>query len=497
MMKNKQGFILMSTYFVIALLLILGTGIFARSVSESRIAIHNRYSTQAFHVAEAGIERVMLDLRNDFDNDPVTPSFRDGDINGMACGPDTVNFYPVPYVSTSLGEGSYIVRLKNIVDKDGEIWVSSTGTVNEHQRTIEVYIKMVDISPWNNAIFAGSGIVGEVISGNVDVRGSVHILGTGLNDTDFAIDMSGGALIGNNYEGMDQALEDRIPACPTTMFNSENVESLKAKLRVKNGLVGLNGGATVGEPDVPANAYKETVDGTFNTDGYGGEKGEENVYSDNGTRKRYDLGNRVDFPGLGDPYGGYATYQEYLRDNALVITDAAQLSELADITPQSSFDYVDAGGKGSISMDGSGNLAISGIVYIDGGDLNFRKQGPRKSIYYTGKGSLLVTGNVEVAANLYTQGDSSFPTNIMGIMTPNQINFNAAQLDVMGLFYAEDTITSEKQTDVTGTFLSNFLDMGTNVPSVFQVILGVESLPPGLIGSEPIWLATVVSWQEL
>jgi hypothetical protein len=148
-------------------------------------------------------------------------------------------------------------------------------------------------------------------------------------------------------------------------------------------------------------------------------------------------------------------------------------------------------------MDGSGNLTVSGIVYIDGGNLNMAKSGSNKTITYTGKGSILVTGTAQIDVNLVTSGSSSFPTNIIGIMTPNTIGFNEAQIDVMGVFYAEDQITSQKQTDIVGTIVSNFFDMGTNVPKIYQVPEVANNLPPGMIGQSSNWIMKIVSWQKL
>ena len=82
-------------------------------------------------------------------------------------------------------------------------------------------------------------------------------------------------------------------------------------------------------------------------------------------------------------------------------------------------------------------------------------------------------------------------------MTPNTIGFNEANIDVMGLFYAEGTVTAQKQTDIMGTIVSNYFDMGTNVPSVFQVPEVINSLPSGLIGQDSTWVMKVVSWQSI
>ena len=120
-----------------------------------------------------------------------------------------------------------------------------------------------------------------------------------------------------------------------------------------------------------------------------------------------------------------------------------------------------------------------------------------KTITYTGSGAILAEGNVQINANLVTNGNGSFPTNIVGIMTPNTIGFNEANIDVMGLFYAEDTVQAQKQTDIIGTVVSNYFDMGTNVPSVYQVPDVMNHLPTGLIGQGASWVMKTVSWQKI
>lgn len=492
--KNEKGVILIISYLVIAVLLILSIAFTARSIFESRTAERQKGAAQAFCIAEAGLERTFYELRKDFENDPSSPSWADGEINGIACGPDTENFYLLPYPSTSFGNGYYTVELKNVAGKDDEIWIKSTGTVGDINKTIQSYIKIEKITPWSNVIFAGAGSAGNIINGNVNIRGSVLILGIALQETDLAMDISGKGNIGNNYEGIPDELKDRIPPCPTTMFNEELVESLGAVLRIKRGRAGLSGTATVGKADQPGNSYKETMDGVYVTDGYGGNKGAESVYSDNGTQNSYDLGESIKFPSLSDAYLSYPTYQDYLKDNALVISDPAKLNQLANLTPNSNFSYSDA--INSISMDGSGNLTINGIIYIDGGNLNMNKQGADDTIIYSGKGSILVTGDVGINVNLLTAGINSFPDNILGVMTPGEIFFDAAGIDVLGLFYAETKITAKKQTDVAGTFVSNYFDMSQQVPSIYQVLEVVDNLPPGMINKN-WWALKVVVWQKL
>ncbi len=494
-LKNKKGNLIIISLLLVVVLIIYGAAIAVVSINESRAQERHKRAMVAFHIAEAGVERALHDLRSDFINDLTNPTWDDGDINGTAAGPNTVDFYTLHY-SIPFNSGAYYVELKNVSGTGKSIWIRATGTLGDTTQVILVYAKIRNIFPWDNAIFAGAGAAGAMINGNVNIRGSVHILGTGLAPTDYAVDLGGTAeLIGNNYTGLAASLQSKVTALPTTLFNGETVSTLNAELRVKRGIVGLSGAASAGETNVPANSTKETIDGSFVTNGFGGSQGTSNVYSDNGWSNAYDLGDTVTFPLLSDPYAGYSSYQNYLRDNALVITDAAALTQLASVTPNSSFSY--SGVNGSISMDGSGNLNISGIVYVDGGNLNMTKVGANKTITYSGSGSILVTGNAQIDVNLVTNGNNSFPTNIIGVMTPNTIGFNEANIDVMGLFYAQNQIKVEKQTDLVGTIVSNFFDMGANVPSVFQVPATAENLPLGMISGNSVWFMVVVSWQKI
>ncbi len=496
--KNHKGSIFVIVLLLIIVFITLGAAFVVLSVSESKVANRERRTYQAFDLAEAGMERALYDLRQDFINSSGSPSWSDGNINSFMIGPNTTDFYSIPYTGTSLNGGSYSVKLKNVTGLTDALWVQSTGVVGDTSQTIQIYAKITNLSPWGNSIFAGAGASGAMIKGNVDINGSVHILGTGLTSSDYAVDLGGTAeLIGNNYNGIPATISAKIPALPTTDFNSETVTTLNAVLRVKHGKVGLSGSASVGEANISGNGIKETIDSVYSNDGFGGNQGTNNIHSDNGWSNGYDLGDSVTFPSLNDPYSGYSSYKAYLKAKALVISDAASLSTLANITPNSNFNFTDAS-KGSIKMDGNGNLTVSGIVYIDGGgSLNLNKAGSNKTINYTGTGSIYVDGSTQVNVNLLTSGNNSFPNNILGIMTPNQITFNEANINVMGLFYAENKIVAAKQTNIAGTIVSNYFDMGTNVPAIFQVPSAANHLPPGLIGQTSSWSMKAVAWQKL
>ncbi len=499
-LSNKRGSVLLTTYMLIAVLLFLGAAFLVVSTNEGRSSESQRKTTQAFYVAEAGIERAIYNLKADFAADE---DWGDGEINGWtydSTDTDAAGFYPFPdasdvnnntYLSTGLNGGSYAVGIMNVAGAD-DIWVRSTGTIDGISQTILIYARIVNLSPWDNAIFGGAGASGGWVNGNVNVSGSVHILGDGLDPGDNAIDLGGTAeLVRNNYDGLDPALEARVPALPTTVFNGDTVETLNAELRVKNGIVGLSGSSTIGEPDNPGDGEKETVDGVYVNDGYNGNKGSVNVYSDNGFSEGYDLGDAVVFPSLNDPYPTDPSkdYYQYFSANALILTN-----ELSAVTPGSNFSYGNCASN-CITMDGSGNMVVQGLIYVDSNNDLSLSSG---DINYSGTGSILVTGDAEIDANLRTVGNNSFPSNVLGVMTPNDIDIgSSAQRDIMGLFYAEGEVTTSKQTDLMGTLVANYFNISGQVPNIYQVPETVKNLPPGMIAGDATNVLRIISWQNM
>lgn len=522
-MKKNKGMVLIGAYLIIVILLILGGAFIVRTLVEKTASESQRNLVQALNIAEAGLEKSLYHLRQDFLNDPLGPSWIDGniDIFGPFSPPDiSTNPDDALLSQTSLNNGTYTTKVIYVFvgsnAQPDEIWVESTGTVAGLSKTIKVYAQMRNLSPWNNAIFAGTGASGTAISGNVSINGSVHILGSNLSHEQPAIDISGTGSIGNNYEGIPANLSSRIPACPQVNFNGELIDSLNAEVRVKNGRVDISGTATIGQTNVPGNIYKETVDGIYidvgnydgsNSnglgtyyDGFGGNKGPSGVSSDNGTTHNYDLGNTVSFPSLSDPYQTYPTYQEYLNQNSLHVNESL-IGTINASTPN--FGYSSA--MGSISWNQTTTeLTINGIVYLDpaaGQEESDLSIGEKNiTIQYTGQGSIFATGDIEVHGNLLSK--NTFPTtDTLGLMAKEDIELATgsgdAQLEMIGVFYAEGKVTSAKQNQIAGTFVSNYFDLGSNVPKIYQVPSLLDNLPPGLPSGGANWILITRGWMEL
>jgi hypothetical protein len=512
------------------------------------IAQNQKEKTSAFYVAEGGLElgmRVLKDNANIMNNDSL-----EGIINS----------------SSLLGNGSFNVDVTgtapyktltsygNSYDGKGAVQV----TVRRRKNPLSV---------WDNIIFAGTGQTGKAIDGNVSLHGSVHILGEGepytdqnsngiwddqdqytdlngdgnwdpgetfivdhdndgvwdpaepytdengngkydgtLTAADLSYEATGTAHIFNNYQGMNSTLSSRVPALDTTTFNGEVVNTLDADLRVKHGRVDVSGTATIGFPDQTGGSppIKETMDGCYVNDGYGGGKGSSQVYSDNGTSENYDLGDQMQFPSLNNPYTDpntgieYTTYLNYLHSNSLVIT--------GDLTLQPGVSKAQVSNSyGSISMDALGNLNISGIVYVTGNVYINSGSGKlgKAPVTYDGRGTLVSQGSSYISTHLLSKG--MFPADdVLGIISADDLAIGTgtgdAQLTLMGAFFSQGTITNAKQNQLAGAMVSNYFSI-SNVPDLFQIPALVENLPPGMPGGGIIMIYTyrIVpgTWREL
>lgn len=547
-LKSENGSALLLALLVMVMLTFIYIGSITTTVTDMDISENQKEKTSAFYIAEGGLEWGMRALKDNADmvnNDSLMAV-----ING----------------NSELGNGNFQVNVSGSIPyktlTSGGESQEGKGTVQ-----VMVKRRRNPLNIWDNIIFAGSGQAGNAISGNVSLHGSVHILGEGepftdgngdgvwddadqyvdgngngvwdpgelltvdgdgdgvwdpaepyqdsngngvydgaLTVWDLAFDVIGEAGMYNNYEGINATLASRLPSIDTTTFNGEVVSTLDSELRVKHGKVALSGTAHIGFPDESGGSpsIKETVDGCYVTDGWGGNQGTASVYSDNGTTEEYDLGDEMSFPTLDLPYTDpntgteYSTYQDYLSNNALVISGNLLLKPGVSVAEQSNI-------HGSISMDASGNLDIDGIVYVNGNILIEAGTGTKihTPIIYDGKGTLVSQGKTDISTHVLSKGQ--FCTDdVIGFISATDINIGCgsgdAQLNITGAFYAQHKITNEKQNQLAGAMVSNYFQID-NVPDLFHTPAIVENLPPGMPGGVTINIYTyrVVpgTWREL
>jgi hypothetical protein len=486
-LRKNEGSALLVALLVMLMLSLIFIAAINTSVTDIHIADNQKKRTSSFYVAEGGLElalRVLKDNFNQLDNDTLE---------------NLINATP------SLGNGSFNV---NVSGTSPYKTLTSDGLSQDGHSIIEVTVKRRrdPLNIWNNIIFGGTGQAGGVVNGNISIHGSVHILGDTTTGQAIAFDLSGNAHQYNNYSGINATLSSHVPPLDTTTFNGEVVQSLNAELRVKHGVVDVSGFAGIGSPDAPGGspAVKETMDGCYVTDGYGGNKGESNVYSDNGTTEGYDLGDELSLPNLNaaytDPNTGttYPSYLNYLQSNALVINGDLTLQPGQVLSPMSN-------GFGSISMDASGNLQTSGVVYVTGNvNVNSGQGGlSHTPITFDGRGTLVSQGNTYISTHVLSK--DMFPTNdVLGFISAHNIEIGGgsgdAHLNIMGAFFAQDQITNYKQNQLAGAMVSNYFQIN-NVPDLFYVPSIVDNLPPGMPGGNTAYTYTyrIVkgTWHEL
>ncbi len=139
---NKRGSVMLMTFYVMSSLVLIGASFLVLMINERLSEQRTRYAAQSYHIAEAGIERAINDLRIDYN---ASRDFNDGNINGVTVGPNMVDFYDI-YPAVSFAGGNYLVQLKNVGVSNHEVWIKSKGTVGEVSQTILVYINMIDLS---------------------------------------------------------------------------------------------------------------------------------------------------------------------------------------------------------------------------------------------------------------------------------------------------------------------------------------------------------------
>ena len=535
--SNNRGIAIVAVTLVLVVVALLGGAIISQTNHDTQLSNRVYKDKQAVYFAESAKERGYQEILDDPNFTTLADSGRLWD-------------EPMP-------GGTYDLIALTLQEDPQIVAFTATGSTDSGDtREIDVVAEVIkeNVCVWNNAIFGGSGQVGGVIKGNAAIHGSVHLLGEDVgagNNSIEALDLIGNSLVHNNYIGMPAALAAKVPALPTTVFGGETIATIDAKLRVKNGAVGVSGSAEIGEMNIVGNVLKETLDGIYiETDAaetrwtgnqvVGGVPNPGSVQSDNGTNALYDLGDAVTLPQLSEPYDDpisgvtFGTYEAYFDAKALHLpamefddsTDAADailayqaLGEFSDgevvtVNPATgvfTIQYTNADGiTNSIAYNpnaaaGVATLGVSGMVQFDG-DLIIGEKS--LEIAYAGKGTMFAAGdggadvgNIDVHSNVLPAGQ--FPTvSVFGFMAKNDINLadgpGDSNLMMAGAFFAGNQILSTKQNEILGTFVCNYFDMGTNVPKIYQVPALKDNLPPGLIGSEPVWVVTGFeekSWQ--
>jgi len=383
-------------------------------------------------------------------------------------------------------------------------------------------------NPWNNAVFIGAGDNGRPILGELVVHGPVHLVGAGetfeddnsngvwdsgeafadfnhdgsydppVSPDSVAWSLSGTSAVLSHMAGMPGKIAPQMPAPEYVTFGSEALRTLHSELRVAHGQVQLEAGPQAGEANSTGGspAYKETLDGVYVEDGFTGGSPSGSVHSDNGWANGYDLGSAPEVPSLDAPYTDsygveHDSYMEYLRSRSLVLTGDLELRSGVSMPLQSS-------GFGSISMNSSGQILGSGIIYVEG-DIRLLDFG---DLEYDGTFTLVSEGDVVIDEDLIPK-DAFVTNDVIGILSHGEIRLGGTsdQPEVAAALYAQERIhVLNASTFIAGATVSN--QFRADQPTHVYFVPGLaENLPPGLPtpGGLPgrVWRQVPRSWVEL
>lgn len=469
---KKRGSISIYCLVVMFMIITSSLGVMALASSSMLRVKSDKRNAISFQIAQAGLELGITQAASEAQTVDLTqgqflPSSRNYSDTFSSIAPGstvTVDILPSP-------DQSYA-------------WITSTATVENKTKSVRTRLSLREVGIWNNAIFAGTGAVGQAINGNVDIRGSVHLLGDGENYTDtnhnahwdaaepftdnnkngvwdpgepFAdangdgvwsnaepyndsnhngfydppltvTDMNsafgGTAYLGNNYSGIPSGLESQIPA----LIPVAGIKTLNTEVRVKHGQISLSGNAKIGtNAEIDFGASKSTVDGTYVSDGFIGSAGVSSVFSDNGTTHDYDLDSMgIDFPlisGIGA--------QEYLSGGELYNTQLVYLQTKTLTIPVATIKSTTAafsygpdlnGNSISFTPASGGTAAVLDIhgVVRINGNLQL---GSKDTVTYSGNGTIFAEGNINIDGNFLPKTGKVFPTTArVGMIAKLDIN---------------------------------------------------------------------------
>jgi len=533
MRRKDRGSALFISLLVVMIVAALAIVVVADSVAKSRDADLENENVRALFIAESAIDLAMNSVQTGGNGKLGTTSWTIANDTLLGDGLPTVNEPNVVLQNLPGNGGQYYTWAmfwgNNLRDDDGDLKVDYPADVDEKYiwtiwawgrfgntiRRIKVVAEYHVVSIWDNAIIAGKGAVGATINGNATVHGGMLIFAEDaagnptVLPTANTFEFSGTGGIQDNYVGLDAANIAKMRPIGV------GKNGLNTYVRLKHGKAGLSGTGTLGDPaigipDDPATIANDQnmVDGVFITDGYGGNKGVANVYSENGPYNPWDLPDSVKFPRLSDPYNDpisgltFATYDAFASSQGLKIT-AATIEGLAGNggafkldknTPTFSFGP-DAKGNKIEWNAATKTMKITGVVYLEqsatSGDFHFGDK--FTTINYDGRGTMYVGGNggnasAHIHSNIVPVGQY-LTDDVMGFVTAKDMfladGAGDSQLSMFGIYRAGGTVTSAKQNQIMGCFIADYFNMGTNVPRIAHHPDVGANMPPGF-NSDPI-----------
>lgn len=549
--RGQRGTALVLSLFLITVLTVLGTMVLNTSIVEIRMAQNQKISSQVFYAAEAGLERGLLLLIDDFEEEGGTAwananypgwgeSISESAVSGSTTfDPDvrSLDMYTTSpdsslkkltlsggHTVNNLTFDLYLFRVST-----DEIYVMSHAYGNGGTAAIEYHLAMDDLSPYNNAIFSGAGVSGH-FQGSVNLAGSIYSRGT--------LDMGANVKITNNYTtghhplAPGDDLYDMLPA----------VTDLDTKVRVKGGDLNIDStSAQIGYSGTNNHVEGIYVDGATNVDAVGTHyygnppnlssevpdvplpdiyDGLEEVFNDNGLDLTACIASKS---GANDSAIATSIYADWVTGTGCASTLASSgvvidASTVGNIIQGSSGDltFQDGAGNGLFFDTSTDTLTIKGNVVILG-DLDFGRSNGNDTIRYevygdnsggfaqADGGTFFCNGNLGIRGDFspdpnkgYLKGITGVDDiNSLGVTTTGDITFAGKPGNIhAGFYYAAGQVNFNKQSKFAGTVIGGLVNF-SQVPDIYQVPNLENYLPPGVPGGQNIIKLTKREWRRV
>ncbi len=249
-LAGDRGSVMLISIVLVFVMTLLGLALFELGAIENRMSLTSAADARAFEVAQAGIERALRELQDGFDADAAgAESWADNDgVRAPICAPSCVTtaYRPMTHANTSFpGGGSYAVEILLVTVAQANAtspypiglscfrnaanvctnlaFVRSTGTVTDSaaagaspapagytaRKTLQTVARAYAPSVFANGLVAGTPSSLQPVNGNVEIAGSVQILGATIGGGPFpAINWNG------TGAGIRNSLSDLGPTAP-------------------------------------------------------------------------------------------------------------------------------------------------------------------------------------------------------------------------------------------------------------------------------------------
>ncbi len=522
MRRNHEGIALVTALIILAVITLLVLGTVFTTQIESWTTRNDTTSTEAYYVAQAGIEkyktvafqtfRFYLDHLQQYGDNLGTSAICG---NLLASGLDLDRDFsfdtnkgdvlPGGTVTGNYGGGTYTITF---TPKASDVVLTSVGTIHGAKATVQVVFHPQNAGLFSNALFAGGGVSSKFINGGASVWGSVYVEGptpTGSSTPPTVISTNGNFGMHNYYDTSDllNLMGNRFTTSQLQAMlgaTATDQQDLCARLRINYGQISAGGSTVIGDSSAPT-GYKSSLSGLNISRGSQdiSVSGSTSIFADNYPNGNvgYDLSKPIELPTLdgtkckSDPT---LTWRECMTSDpqgAVFPQDASNNSQcdLGAISSGTTLTFgttpidctwTPAGGtphgfKYQEDANGNWDLSVYGIVNFEGYDLHFARnvatRFSKKATIMASKDGSGDGGNITIDGDVLPSTSQVCDSNNTNCHTPS-----FPKDEVLGMIAENDlTFTGANQNQLsTGTQTSVGLYYAGNVASIEKggVVMG-------------------------